>query len=104
MRSSTSTSPPVPSAKVSRGTPWRTTDAAVISGVSLVIAAGSARHAERRRWQHPQELRRKLLACSPILEAHEVAIGRIEFPQPELRLLGDDRRWVIALKAKPGDV
>src|SRR5947209_5236842 len=73
--------------EVSRSTPWRTTDAAVISGARPVIAEGLSRSARPRRGQHPQEVLGQLLAGVSILEPHEVAIGGIELAETELSLL-----------------
>jgi transposase len=50
-----------------------------------------------RRRKHSEQVSRKPLTRAPILETDDVAVRRIEFSQPEVHLLRDDRRRVVAL-------
>lgn len=62
------------------------------------------RDLDLRRRKHAKEISRQLAPRFPELQPYDLAGAWIEFSKTRVRLLGNSRVWVVALKANPGNV
>jgi hypothetical protein len=79
-------------------------DQLLSSGFGVFLVCGSARSADLRRREHPQEVCGKRSAGVPVLQTDDVPVRGVELAKTKVGFLGDDDRGIVILESQPGDV